>query len=237
MAQKTRHLSPGLPPALQSPDDTMTIEGILFDMDGVLMNTMKYHDISFRRALKKLDVDVNGEEVYELEGEGSKRVIEEIFHRRDIELSNDEFEEVLERKRKVFREIEDSKPFPGMPELLEELKENYKLGLVSGSNRDNVMGYVDKFFPDVFDSIITEDDVGKQKPNPDPYLRCAESLGLDKSQVLVVENAPLGVESAKRAGMKCVAVASYVSPEKLKDTDRVFENHGELEQYLAKDLS
>jgi HAD superfamily hydrolase (TIGR01509 family) len=104
--------------------------------------------------------------------------------------------------------------------------------MVSGADRTIVKTIVDHFFPDIFDAVVSGEDVNKGKPEPDPFLKAARMLDVNPVDCVVVENATKGVEAAKRAGMYCVAVPTYVSPDKLERADRIFDNHGELAQYL-----
>ena len=93
------------------------------------------------------------------------------------------------------------------------------MGLVTGTP----MVELDKILPcdirRLFDAVISGDSVKQGKPHPEPYLKAAAVLGLRPRQCLVVENAPLGIESAKKAGMSCVAVTTSLPKEYLKKAD------------------
>lgn len=121
-----------------------------------------------------------------------------------------------------------------MFECLRDLKQHFSLALVTGSDRytvDNIMG---DFFPDVFDAIVCGEDVHYGKPFPDPYLKAVELLAVEKEECMVVENAPMGVESAKKAGLFCVGLPTYVPPDKLSAADIVLYDHPSLYEYLGK---
>ncbi|MFP4115901.1 MAG: HAD family hydrolase [Candidatus Aenigmatarchaeota archaeon] len=213
-------------------------KGIVFDMDGVLVNSMQYHAVSFEKTLKKIGVDVDRKDVYMLEGEGSELVIRDILGKKGVETGDEIVRDLVEKKREMFDEIENTEPFPGIRNFLERLKNKFKLGLVTGTNRDTAQGYIEEYFGGVFDEIITEDDTENKKPEPEPYSKCFERLGLSSEEVLVVENAPLGVKAAKRAGATCWAIATYVDSEALKgaDADSVFENHEEFIEHAGEAL-
>ena len=72
------------------------------------------------------------------------------------------------------------------------------------------------------------------KPSPLSYLKAVEMLKVRKDECIVIENAPLGVESAKRAGLYCIAIPTYVEPELLKNADIVLPDHARLKEYLSK---
>jgi len=80
--------------------------------------------------------------------------------------------------------------------------------------------------------IFSGADVTHGKPSPEPYLKAIEKLSVRKDRCIVIENAPLGVESTKNAGLYCVAVPTHVSPASLKKADVVFEGHEALKEYL-----
>jgi beta-phosphoglucomutase-like phosphatase (HAD superfamily) len=81
----------------------------------------------------------------------------------------------------------------------------------------------------LFDYILTSEDIENGKPSPDPYLKAQEALNVSPSECLVVENAPLGIASAKSAGMKVVALTSTVSEDYLRDADWIISNLSEVE--------
>ena len=89
-----------------------------------------------------------------------------------------------------------------------------------------------EFFPSYFDVIITGDEMERSKPNPDPYLKALEKLNLNNKECIVVENSPFGISAANRAEIYCVAIASTLEPEKLKNADIVLNDHIALFKYL-----
>lgn len=210
------------------------INGILFDMDGVLVDSMKYHVKSFEEAMKNEGLEIEPKEIYEREGEGSEIIISDILDEENIKVTEEKVENLVRKKRDFFEKIEETKIFPGMEKMLRKLRREYKLGLVSGSNRENVQKFVRKYFKGVFDYVITEDDVLNQKPSPEPYLKCLRHLNLKKEEGIVIENAPLGVRSAKNAGLLCVAIATYLPEESLSEADFVLKNHEEFKKWIRK---
>lgn len=123
-------------------------------------------------------------------------------------------------KRFIFKEAQD---------FLRGLKkEGYILGLVTGTTQAGVAEILPKSLKTLFDCIVTGDQVKKGKPDPEPYLKAAGIIGLNPKQCLVIENAPLGVESAKRAGMFCIAITTSLPKEYLKKADLVVDELAEL---------
>ncbi|MCG7853109.1 MAG: HAD family phosphatase, partial [Methanosarcinaceae archaeon] len=114
------------------------------------------------------------------------------------------------------------------------LKKRYRLAVVSGADRAIVHSIMDRFFPGVFDVVISGEDVKEGKPSPEPYLKAVRMLNVQKDECIVFENAPMGVESAKRAGLYCVAIPTYLPPDTLKNADVVIENHSVFSRYLLE---
>jgi beta-phosphoglucomutase len=117
------------------------------------------------------------------------------------------------------------------------LKRHFKLALVSGSHVDTIGKVVNKYFSNCFDVIITGSDLERGKPDPDPYLKAIEKLDILKNECMVIENAPMGITAARRAGIYCVAVATMLEPERLQHADLVLEDHAALIDYLRSLLT
>ncbi len=76
----------------------------------------------------------------------------------------------------------------------------------------------------------------KSKPAPEPYLKAVEMLGVPKEQCLVIENAPLGIRSAKSAGLRCIAIPTYLDRDSLKEADVIVDSHIELKRAICKEV-
>lgn len=111
------------------------------------------------------------------------------------------------------------------------------LGVVSGSNKKTVHTIINTFFPNTFQVIIDGEATRISKPSPEPYLIAVRQLGIPAEECLVIENAPLGIQSAKSAGLRCIAVATYLDKRYLKDADMIAEDHKDIGKciHLAED--
>ena len=94
-----------------------------------------------------------------------------------------------------------------------------KVGLVTGTVQANIKAVLGNKIIALFDVVITETDVQRGKPYPDPYLRAAQKLDVTPEACLVIENAPVGIAAAKAAGMKCIALTTTLSPQQLDRAD------------------
>lgn len=207
----------------------------MFDMDGVLIDSMKYHIKSWRRAFGSLGVLLDYNEIALLEGMPSKQIIEDILKRCNIKLKDSEKSRVYSIKRNSMPSVLAYKKYSWVLQFLRFLKSRgVMLGLVSGSNRDFVDKIVLTFFKDIFNVVISGDDTRRGKPNPDPYSKAMRGLGVSPKKVIVIENAPLGIRSAKRAGAKVYALSTTLNKDYLSAADEVFSSHRELFDYMKR---
>lgn len=211
------------------------MKAIIFDMDGVLVDSMPYHAEAWDIVLKTVGINIDRKIIYELEGVNYRQAIDIIFRRFGRVPTEEEIQEIARKKLAIFEQIERVKPFEGIKELLETLKPKYKLAVVSGSNRKTVRATINTFFPDTFQIIIDGDETRISKPSPEPYLLAVRRLGISKDHCLAIENAPLGIRSAKSAGLRCLAVATYLGRECLKEADLIVNNHRELGKYIQEE--
>ncbi|MDK2831402.1 MAG: beta-phosphoglucomutase [Methanolobus sp.] len=209
------------------------IKGIIFDSDGVLVNSMPFHAKAWVEVFAEYGIEVTEEDIYEIEGSNHVGVINIFFGTAGRIPEPEIYAEILEKKRAHFLENNRAEVFEGMYDCLSSLKNKFKLAVASGADRTIVTSLMDKFYPGIFDTIISGEDVENGKPDPEPYEKAIVKLGLSKDECLVVENAPLGVESAKNAGVFCVGVPTYLDESKLKEADFVVRNHSELIEYLT----
>ena len=191
-----------------------TRKGIIFDMDGVLVDAMPFHAEAMSRAIKEItNHEIDKKNIFLLEGMPSSDLVKEIFKRENItkkiDLDDDLTKQIGSRKEQVFKQIQNAKGIDGAKGLLEDLTSNCGKScikaVVSGAAREEVETILDKNIGiKYFDFIITGDDIEKGKPNPAPFMIALNKMNLPASQVIVVENSPLGVEAANKAGLECI---------------------------------
>ena len=191
-----------------------TKKGIIFDMDGVLVDAMPFHAEAMSRAIKEItNHEIDKKNIFLLEGMPSSDLVKEIFKRENInkkiDVDDDLAKQIGSRKEQIFKQIQNVKGIDGAKELLEDLTKNCGKScikaVVSGAAREEVEAILDKNIGTTyFDFIITGDDIEKGKPNPAPFLIALNKMNLSTSQVIVVENSPLGVEAANKAGLECI---------------------------------
>ncbi len=210
----------------------MMYKGIIFDADGVLVDSMPYHAKAWVEVFACYGIRINEDDIYPIEGSNHKGVIDILFDKAGKIPEPEIYEEMLQRKRAYFLENNNARPFEGMFECLSSLKHSFRLAVASGADRTIVTSLMDSFYPGIFDAIISGEDVTKGKPDPEPYNKAVASLGMDKEQCLVVENAPLGIRSARNAGLFCVGIPTYLDRKELFEADIIVRDHAELIEYL-----
>ncbi len=195
-----------------------SITTILFDFDGVLMQSIEDHHRSWNRAFERYDAEIGWEEFSVLEGQSLFSIAQQLCANHGVQRS--EAERIAKVKNGIYLTTSKIRLYGGTIPVLNFFKRNkYSLGLVTGAHRDRFNQTVNAAFKNYFQVIITADDVRKTKPDPEPFLKAARALEKNKSECLVVENAPLGVEAAKKAGMLCAALTTTLPKRFLSRAD------------------
>lgn len=201
----------------------MDVKGILFDLDGVVLKSMEQHLEAWQYAFRKYQVHIVAEDFYQLEGRGVRSVVEDLTtkYNLDPKLKPLLVEEKIRHYQKIFNPLF----YDGLFPLLDDLKaKNIKMAIVTGGDRDRVHALISKYFDGYFAALVTSDDVSNTKPFPEPYLKGAEALGLRPEQCLVVENAPLGIKSARSAGIYVIGVQTTVNAQILSEANIVVKD-------------
>ncbi len=216
------------------PGDDDLLKAVIFDMDGVLVDSMSYHAEAIQHIFDEIGVEMDQQDIFEKEGERTVDIITFLLNKGTGNASNYDVLDIVERYIAEFKRIVELKVFDGMQECLSELKESFDLAVVSGSDRPIVDDIIQTLYPETFKAIVSGDDVERGKPQPDPYLKAMKMLGISSHEAIVIENAPMGVESAKKAGLCCIAIPTYLDPEKLQQADMLIKEHKELVEFLRK---
>lgn len=191
---------------------------VLFDMDGVLYDSMPNHGVAWQRAMKEFGIHFTLEDSYATEGARGVDTIRKYAKAQlGKELSEEEAQRMYDVKAAYFHEMPEAKVFDGVIDLMQKIKASrLKIGIVTGSAQLPLIERVTRDFGEFVskNQITTAYDVKRGKPNPDPYL-----MGLKKAgnylpeEGIVVENAPLGVHAGVAAGCYTVAINSGPLPD------------------------
>jgi beta-phosphoglucomutase len=209
------------------------IDAVLFDLDGVIIKSMEQHLEAWQFAFSKYGTRITAQDFYELEGRGVRVVSEMLAEKFNLPLSL--APEIMRKKNEYYDKIARIEFYEGLLPLLEFLKSrNKKMAIITGSIRNRVQKLTNGRLNGFFSAYVTSEDVTHTKPNPEPFLKGAELLNVEPGNCIVIENAPLGIESAKRAGMTVFAVTSTVPREKLKTADRIFPSLSSIQDEIRK---
>ena len=202
-------------------------------MDGVIVDSMPYHFIAWYEALRPWGVRVSCFDVYSKEGERWDKTLKSLLSRAKIAPTRQVLETIFLSRQKIFRRYFKRFIFKGSEELLERLyAQGYLLGLVTGTPDKEIRKILPDKMRKLFHCVVAGNEVKNGKPHPEPYLRAGLALGIHPSECVVVENAPYGIESAKRAGMCCIGVTTSLPKEYLKRADILVSGLDEIAEII-----
>lgn len=190
-------------------------------MDGVLVNNLEVHRAAFAEFFRRYGVERSFEELSRVFGKGNDDIMGELMPREVVERVG--IRELGHEKEAIYREIyaPTITPQPGLLTFLDECEaEGLKCAVGSSGYRANVDFVLDKCnIERYFDYAVAGDEVTRCKPDPEIYLTAAAKLGLRADECVVFEDAEAGIEAAKRAGMRVVALATTFNRDFLETTD------------------
>mgnify|MGYP001461662619 FL=1 len=212
---------------------------IIFDFDGVILDSENSHFIAFNEGLKNLNINISEDEYYSkyisLDDRG---VITNVVNDKNISVTNEEINMIIKNKNDYFesRLIDNSKLFPGVEELIIQLSKNFVLSIGSGANRSEIIKTLkNNNIYDYFEIIVSADEVNNPKPNPETYNRVLDNINIDFNinEIIVIEDSPGGIEAAKSAGLKCIAITNTFDNEELGKADIIVSNYEDILKYLT----
>ncbi len=186
------------------------ITAVIFDLDGVIVDTAKYHFLAWKRLADQLDIPFDEHTNELLKGVSRSRSLEIILREGNATLSEQDKKFYAEQKntwyREYLEELRTDEILPGILRLLHDLKDK-GIKIALGSASKNSPQILEKLeLMNFFDVIVDGNSVSKAKPDPEVFLVAAKQLGVSPSNCIVIEDAQAGVEAAIRAGMKVIGV-------------------------------
>ncbi len=191
----------------------MGFGAVIFDLDGVLVFTDKYHFLAWREIAKELSIDFTEEDNNRLRGVSRRESLDIILEKYEgPSLSEEKIQDILERKNNLYREyLKEMSPSDVTKEVRDTLKTLRERGvrLAVGSSSKNTSFILEKTdLTDCFDAVADGTMITRSKPDPEVFLKAAEFLGMDPKDCLVIEDADAGIEAAKAAGMHQAAIGA-----------------------------
>ena len=215
------------------------IKACIFDLDGVLVDTAKYHFLAWKKlAADRLNFELTEEANENLKGVSRMESLEIILKLAGITMDDDQKETLATEKNGWFTDfittMKADEIFPGVKPLLEKLqKSNIKIALASSSKNAqyviDVLG-IRHFFGAIVDGTM----IVNTKPDPEIFLLAAQKLNVQPAECLVFEDAEAGVEAAVRAGMKCIGIGNKST---LSKANMVIQEVREFDYELVNTLA
>lgn len=214
------------------------VRAVLFDFDGVLVDSERLHYEALVHALRERGMDLSWDDFKEgCIGVPDRDAIKWALRCNEKDDDDEKVSEILRRKTEIYDAwLADRLPaVDGMVDVVRALAQKFVLAVVSGSPRYQIETVLSREgVGELFSVVIGCEDYQKGKPDPAPFLLAMEKLNefvsppLRPHECLVVEDSPAGIQSARKAGMKCIAIRSYYDNEALKDADLIINDLKEL---------
>lgn len=212
-------------------------QAIIFDMDGVVVDSEPLHERAFLEVFGELGLrDSHGLHFPSYYGRSDDAVWRDFIDRHQpkvpkdtlVTLKRDRFLALLEKEEPIF---------DGLPELLESLRTRYTLALASGSAHPIINGVLALHgLRRFFKAVVSAQDVGAEKPAPDIFLRTATLIDTHPAACCVIEDSIAGVQGARAAGMTVIAITNSLPAQDLAEAHYVVQNYAEISALLLPDL-
>jgi beta-phosphoglucomutase len=197
----------------------MNYKAVLFDMDGVIVDSEPLHVAAFQATLKRYGHELSEEQYKQhFAGRTDEAGFKQYF---GFIGENVKLPIIMDEKARAYLDLAADQlvPYPGVVEFIRDLAvRKVPLALVTGSLRAEAEVTLKTFgLTDHFKAIVAAEDISRSKPSPEGYLKGADALGFKPADCIVIEDAPSGVKAAKAAGMRCLAVTTTHTEEELKE--------------------
>ena len=214
--------------------ENKAVRAVIWDMDGVIVNTGPYHCQSWQYVFKKQGLKFTEEDFQHIFGQRNDTIIRKTIGR---DLTPAEVDAMAKDKEEYFRELvkPNLKPFPGVINLLKTLKDNgIAAAIASSAPMENIRLILGGLgIEGYFQAIVFGREVSEGKPSPQVFLLAAQKLGIEPQNCIGIEDAVAGVTAVKRAGMPCIAVTNTHPAKSLVEADWVVDS---LEKVSLKEL-
>ncbi len=217
------------------------IKAAIFDMDGVIADSHTEINALFTNVLNNhLNLNISVEEFSKYPGLRFEHRAELFAKKKGIDLSKEEVEKVMKIGRDEYyhNTLNYIKLYSGVVDLLEELKNaGIKMGIGSNGSRRSILKIIEQFkIKEYFSSIVTYDDVSHGKPNPEIFMKNAENLNVKPEECVVIDDAEVGIEAAKSAGMKIISITTTMDKKELEKADMIIDKISDLNLEKIREL-
>ena len=215
----------------------MNKKGFIFDLDGVIVDTAKYHFLAWQNLAKSIDIDFTYEQNEQLKGVSRVKSLEKILEWGNKTISEELFTSLMGKKNEEYlsfiSKMTDEEILPDVPRVLDYLIEKAQ-PISLGSASKNARPILEKVhLLSKFDAIVDGNDVSKAKPNPEVFLIAAQHLNMKPEDCIVFEDSVAGVQAANTANMISIGIGEK---EVLHEADYIFSDFTEIENSFIEEL-
>lgn len=205
------------------------MKAYIFDLDGVIVDTAKFHFLAWQKIGKEFGFELTHELNEQLKGVSRVDSLTKILNWAGVSVSQEKFDELAARKNADYlsyvEKMDENDILPGVKTFLEKAKQQ-NISIALGSASKNARPILEKLgIISMFDAIVDGNDVSKAKPDPEVFLIAAQKLGAKNENCVVFEDSEAGIQAAKTAKMKAIGIGS---PEILTQADEVFADFEEI---------
>lgn len=204
--------------------ENCALQAVLWDMDGVIVDTYEGHLLAWQQTLREVGLEFDEETFRWTFGMNNRLILNTVYGR---EVEEEFFQKMNERKETIFRKNIKGKvkPLPGVTDWLQRFKEmDIKQAVASSAPQENIEALLTEMGIRGFFQAEAAGGPLQGKPNPAVFLLAAELLGVDPLNCLVIEDSIVGVEAARRAGSRCVAVLTTNQASELTQADLIVKD-------------
>lgn len=212
-------------------------KAFIFDLDGVIVDTAKYHFLAWKNLAESLDISFSEEENEHLKGVSRVKSLQKILEWGDKTISEDEFNRLMAEKNEEYlayvEKMTEDDILPGVIEILNYIKSNnYPTAIGSASkNARTILSKIGLL--NFFEEIVDGNEVTKAKPDPEVFLKGCDLLGVEPKDAIVFEDSQAGIKAANTANMTSVGIGNTTV---LKDADFNFKNFTEMNKNTIETL-
>ncbi|MCY1719439.1 HAD family phosphatase [Prolixibacteraceae bacterium Z1-6] len=216
------------------------VKAIIFDMDGVLVDSEPLHIEIEKRMFKKAGLDISDEEHARYMGTATDVMWTEIKSSRNLSFDVDEMTRLtIAEAHPFFNSLEKIDPMPGLEELLQKcVARRIPMAVASSSDKETIRIILKKSgLKTYFQHVVSSSEVGKSKPEPDVFLHAAHLLGVVPKNCIVIEDSKNGIKAAKAAGMYCVAYNGVAAENQdQSQADIIINDYSTLKDFLNQNI-
>jgi HAD superfamily hydrolase (TIGR01509 family) len=209
----------------------LNAKAVIFDRDGVIINTDVLILESIRESLKTFGFELQDEDIKHIIGRSFK--VYKTYFEQKWEIDIDEYRRI--QNEYYYANLDKAKYFKDTIELIKILySKNVPMAVTTSAGREGTILILDKVgITNMFKVIVTNENCENLKPDPEPYITTAKKLGIKPKYCVAIEDTALGVESAKKAGMMCIAIPNeHTKHQDFSSADTVVKSAGEIEELI-----